>query len=101
MIIYYNFMKFCWLAIIVLQISILGMLFDIYFFGFSIVYFLINTIFTVLVVFITNWSCYSTKYSSIAWIIFSISFMSMIISLIMVNTEFGRDIIEVEQKYRL
>ena len=93
-------MEICWLASIVLILSILGILIDINIFGFSAVYFLINAIFTVLIVYITNWSCYSNKYNYIAWLMLYIHIILMILSIILVNTDFGRDIIDAERQNR-
>jgi len=91
-------MEFCWFAVIVLILSILGILFDIYTIGFSIVKFLINVIFTVLVVYITNWSCYSTKYSYIAWLMVIIHIVAMVLSIILINTDFGKELIIAEKQ---
>jgi hypothetical protein len=94
-------MEFCWLATIVLILSILGILFDISIFGFSAVYFLVNTMFTVLVIFITNWSCYSKKYGYIAWGMVVIHIILILLSIVIASTDFGKDIIDAEKQNRI
>ena len=94
-------MEFCWLATIVLIFSILGILFDISIFGFSAVYFLVNTMFSVLLIFITNWSCYSKKYGYIAWGMVAIHIIFMLLSIFIASTDLGKDIIDAERKNRI
>lgn len=99
-------MKICWSAKIVLVISILVILFDIYVFGFYIVDFLLNIIFTAIILFITNWSCYKLGYSYnlITWsiLIFHILlFVSMLFFFKYKNTEVVKEIIEAEKKNRI
>lgn len=95
-------MEICWSAKIVLVISILAILFDIFFFGFYVVDLLLNIIFTAIIIFITNWSCYKLGYSYnlITWsiLIFHILLLLSILFLLKYkNTEVVREIIEAEK----
>ena len=95
-------MEICWSAKIVLVISILAILFDILFFGFYVVDFLQSIIFTAIIIFITNWSCYKLGYSYnlITWsiVIFHILLLLSILFLLKYkNTEVVREIIEAEK----
>ena len=95
-------MEICWSAKIVLVISILAILFDIFFFGFYVVDLLQSIIFTAIIIFITNWSCYKLGYSYnlITWsiVIFHILLLLSILFLLKYkNTEVVREIIEAEK----
>lgn len=96
-------MNICRLAIFVLLISFLGILFDIYIVGFNSFEFLKNIIFTIIIVFITNWSCYSLNYNWIAWLmvfIYILLLFSIIFLMKTKNTEFGKQVIDEEKQKR-
>lgn len=96
-------MEFCFLAKVVLLLSIIGISFDIYLFGFSILSFLLNIIFVGLFVWITNWSCYKEGYNWIAWIIVIFTFITFVTSLFIVknrNNEGVKQILEEEKNAR-
>jgi hypothetical protein len=100
--IYYN-MNICRLAIFVLLISFLGILFDIYIFGFNVFEFLKNILYTIIIVFITNWSCHSLSYNWIAWFIVFINILllfSIIFLMKTKNKEIVKQIIEEEKQKR-
>jgi hypothetical protein len=96
-------MNICRPATIVLIISILGIILDIYLFGFLISEFLKNIIFTAVIVFITNWSCYKLGYSWISWLIVIVNLV-LLFSLVYLiknkNTGIGKNVIEEEKKNR-
>jgi len=70
-------MKLCLPTTIFLLISFLGISLDIYFFGFSTFEFIQNIIYTIVVVFITNWSCSKIGYKWIAWLIVIINLIAL------------------------
>ena len=76
-------MEICWSAKIVLVISILAILFDIFFFGFYVVDLLQSIIFTAIIIFITNWSCYKIGYS------YNLITWSILIFYILTKVQFG------------
>jgi 1,4-dihydroxy-2-naphthoate octaprenyltransferase len=96
-------MEICFLAKVVLLLSIIGISTDIYLFGFSFTTLLMNILFTVLVVWITNSFCFTQSYNWIAWIIVIITFLMLIVTLFIVkhqNDEEIKQIIEEEKKTR-
>jgi hypothetical protein len=96
-------MNICRPATIVLGISILGIIFDIYLFGFYVIEFLKNIIFAALIVIITNWTCYKLGYSWIAWLIVIINLLLLLFQLYLIknkNTGFGKTVIDEENKNR-
>jgi len=96
-------MNICRPATIVLIISILGTILDIYLFGFLISEFLKNIIFTAVIVFITNWSCYKLGYSWISWLIVIINLVLLFSFIYLIknkNTGIGKNVIEEEKKNR-
>ena len=96
-------MNICRPAIILLVISILGLILDIYIFGFYIFEFLKNIIFTAIIVFITNWICYKIGYSWISWLIVIINLLLLLLFIFLIknkNTKIGKNIIETEKQYR-
>jgi hypothetical protein len=96
-------MNICWPAIILLTISILGITFDIYLFGFYIFEFLKNIIFTIIIVFITYWTYYKLGYSWISWLIVIINFLLLLSFMYLIknkNVEDIKDVIEKEKKNR-
>jgi hypothetical protein len=96
-------MVICPLATAVLIISVLGIICDIYLFGFYISSILMNIIFTIIAVFITNWSCYKVGYNWIAWVIVFINLLGLFAIIYLVknkNTEVEKKLIEEEKKNR-
>jgi hypothetical protein len=96
-------MSICPLATAVLIISIIGIICDIYLFGFYISTILTNIIFTIIVVFITNWSCYKVGYNWIAWIIVIINLLALFSFVYLIknkNTDIEKKLIEEEKKNR-
>jgi hypothetical protein len=90
-------MNICLPAIILLIISILGIVFDIYLFGFYIFEFLKNIIFTIIIVFITNWICYKNNYKWISWLIVIINLLLLFSVMYLIKIkdgEFGKNFIE-------
>jgi len=96
-------MNICRPATIVLGISILGIIFDIYLLGFNVIEFFKNIIFTAIIVFITNWRCYKVGYTWISWLIVIINLLLLFSVVYLIknkNTEFGKTVIEEENKNR-
>ena len=96
-------MDICRIAKVVLIISVIGIICDIYLFGFYISTFLINIIFTIIIVFITNWSCYKLGYNWVAWLIVIINLLGLISIIYLIknkNTEIEKKLIEEEKKNR-
>ena len=96
-------MDICPLATAVLLISFLGVICDIYIFGFYISSILINIIFTVIIVFITNWSCYKVGYNWIAWVIVIINLLVLFSFIYLIknkNSEIEKKLIEEEIRNR-
>jgi hypothetical protein len=96
-------MNICRPATIFIIISILGILLDIYLFGFYIFEFIKNIIFTTIIVFITNWICLKRGYSWISWIIVIINLLLLFSIIFLIknkNTKFGKGIIEKEMQNR-
>ena len=90
-------MNICLPAIIVLIISILGTVFDIYLFGFYIFEFIKSIIFTIIIVFITNWICYKNYYKWISWLIVIINLLLLFSFMYLIKIkdgEFGKNFIE-------
>ena len=96
-------MELCVIARFVILISILGILCDIYLFGLSYLSLVLNILMTVVIVWVTNWSCFSEGYNWIAWIIVIVLLFSLI-SLIYIiknkNKEDVKKVIEEERKKR-
>jgi len=96
-------MEFCFLAKIVLLLSVIAISLDMYAFGFSIISFSVNVIFTLLFVAITNWACYKENYTWISWVIVMLSFIMLSTSIYIYknqNNEYVKQFIEEEKKYR-
>ena len=96
-------MDICPLATAVLVISFLGVICDIYIFGFYISSILMNIIFTVIIVFITNWSCYKVGYNWIAWVIVIINLLALFSFIYLIknkNSEIEKELIKEEKKNR-
>jgi hypothetical protein len=70
-------MKLCLQTTIFLLISILGITLNIYFVGMSTIEFIQNIIFTLVIAFVTNWSCSKNGYKWIAWLIVIISLIAL------------------------
>jgi len=97
-------MELCFLAKVVLLLSIIGISLDIFLFGFSILSFLFNIFFVGLFVWITNWSCYKEGYNWIAWLIVILTFITFVTSLFIFknrNNEEVKKIVEEEKKQRI
>jgi len=96
-------MDICPLAKAVLIISIIGVICDIYIFGFYISTILTNIIFTIIVVFITNWSCYKVGYNWIAWVIVIINLLALFSFIYLIknkNSDIEKKVIEEEKRNR-
>jgi hypothetical protein len=96
-------MNICQPATILLVISILGIIFDSYLFGFNIFEFIKNILFTIIIVFIANWSCYKVGYGWISWLIVIISLLALFSLIYFIknkNSENVKYIIEEEEKNR-
>jgi hypothetical protein len=96
-------MDICPLATAVLIISIIGVICDIYIFGFYISSILVNIIFTIIAVLITNWSCYKVGYNWIAWVIVIINALGLITIIYLIknkNSEIEKHLIEEEKRNR-
>jgi hypothetical protein len=96
-------MDICPLATAVLVISIISVICDIYIFGFYISSILMNIIFSIIAVFITNWSCYKVGYNWIAWVIVIIHFLGLIAIIYLIknkNSEIEKELIKEEKKNR-
>jgi H+/Cl- antiporter ClcA len=96
-------MELCFLAKVVVFLSIIGMSFDIYLFGTSIVSILMNIVFTFLVVWITNWSCYNQTYNWVAWVIVIVTLIGLMSVSYLVknrNKDEEKKLIEEEKKKR-
>jgi len=96
-------MDICPLAKAVLIISIIGVICDIYIFGFYISSILLNIIFSIIAVFITNWSCYKVGYNWIAWVIVIIHFLGLIAIIYLIkniNSDIEKKLIEEEKRNR-
>lgn len=96
-------MELCVIARFVILISILGILCDIYLFGLSFLSLVLNILMTAVIVWVTNWSCFSEGYNWIAWLIVIVLFFSLT-SLIYIiknkNKEDVKKVIEEEKKNR-
>jgi hypothetical protein len=96
-------MELCFLAKVVVFLSIIGMSFDIYLFGTSIVSILMNIVFTFLVVWITNWSCYNQTYNWVAWVIVIVTLIGLMSVSYLIknrNKDEEKKLIEEEKKKR-
>ena len=96
-------MNICRPATILLVISILGIIFDIYLFGFYIFEFIKNVIATTIIVFITNWTCYKVGYGWISWLIVVINLLMLLSFIYLIknkNTGIGKKFIEKEKQNR-
>ena len=96
-------MELCFLAKVVVFLCIIGMSFDIYLFGTSIVSILMNIVFTFLVVWITNWSCYNQTYNWVAWVIVIVTLIGLMSVSYLVknrNKDEEKKLIEEEKKKR-
>lgn len=96
-------MELCAIARVVLLISILGIITDSYLFGISFLSLVANVLMTVLIVWITNWSCYSEGYNWIAWVIVIINvfaFISLMYVIKYKNSEEVKKLIEEEKNNR-
>jgi len=96
-------MNICRLATVVLVISILGIILDTYLFGFYIFEFIKSIIFTIIIVFITNWTCYKLGYRWIAWLIVIINVLLLLLFIFLIknkNVEIVKYAIEEEKQYR-
>lgn len=71
----------CIPAIIVLLLLILLVIFEIYIFGFYILDFIGNIIFTIFVVFIINWICSSESFSWLSWVIAIFSIFLLVVAI--------------------
>ena len=78
-------MKLCLLAKAVILFSILSVVFDTYVFGVSIPSILANVFYMGLLVWITNWFCYSQSYSWVAWAIVGFTFIPVVIMPIVIK----------------
>ena len=76
-------MRICLPAIIVRVVCILGIIVDIYIFGFYIFEFLKNVLFTIGIVLLTNWICYSW----IAWLIVIINILLLFSFIYLIKTK--------------
>lgn len=86
-------MNLCRPAFIVLILSILGTICDIFYFGFIVSSLLENIIFTIMIVLITNWSCYKIGYKWISWMIVIINLLLLLLFFYLIknkNTEIGK-----------
>jgi len=70
-------MQICNLAKVVFLLSVITISFDTYIFGFSRFTMLMNILFTIFLVFITNWSCYNQTNRWVAWIVVIFSVLSL------------------------
>ena len=95
-------MELCFLAKVFFLLSIIGISFDIYLAGFTTFSFLQNVVVTVLFVFITNWFCFTQSYNWVAWVIVSITFITVIATIYIVNNKNQTEIKKVidEEKKR-
>jgi hypothetical protein len=96
-------MELCFLAKVVVFLSIIGISFDIYLFGTSIVSILMNIVFTFLVVWITNWSCYNQTYNWVAWVIVIVTLIGLMSVSYLIknrNKDEEKKLIEEEKKKR-
>ena len=96
-------MEICFLAKFVFLLSIIGISTDIYLFGFSFTYLLLNILFTILFVWITNSFCFTQSYNWVAWVIVIVIFLLSIVTLFVMKhqNEAGiKEIIEEEKKMR-
>ena len=96
-------MNICRPAAIVLVISILGIALDSYLVGFNIIEFIKNIVFSIIFVFITNWSCYKVGYTWISWVIVIINLLALFSLIYFVknkNSENVKYIIEEEKQNR-
>jgi len=76
-------MRICLPAIIVRVVCILGIIIDIYIFGFYIFEFLKNVLFTIGMVLLTNWICYSW----ISWLIVIINILLLFSFIYLIKTK--------------
>jgi uncharacterized protein YacL len=96
-------MNICLATIIFLIISFLGIITDIYIFGFYFTEFIKNIIITLIIAFITNWACYTLCYNWVSWLIVIINLFLLFAIIYLAsnkNEEIGKTIIEEEKQNR-
>jgi hypothetical protein len=96
-------MNICLATIFFLIISFLGIITDIYIFGFYTLELIKNIIFTIIVAFITNWACYTVCCNWVSWVIVIINLFFLFTIIYLVsnkNEEIGKTIIEKEKQRR-
>ena len=97
-------MEVCNLAKAVFLLSVIIGSLDTYIFGFSTFTMLMNILFTVFLVVITNWSCYNQTNNWVAWVIVIFSVLSLATLLYLVlskKDEFDKQFIEEERNRRI
>jgi uncharacterized membrane protein len=97
-------MELCVLAKVVFLLSVINISFDIYLLGISAFSLLMNILFTIFAVSITNWSCYNQSSNWVAWVIVVFSFIATAVMLYVMkypNEEINKEVIEEERKNRL
>jgi len=78
-------MEFCFLANLVIIFSLLGIIISNVLFGMSIIVTIINLLFTVLFVMLTNWGCNTIGYYWVAIVITVIHAIGLATSVVLLN----------------
>lgn len=97
-------MELCVLAKVVFLLAVINVSFDIYLLGISAYVLLLNILFSIFAVSVTNWSCYNQTNNWVAWVMVIFAFVSTAALLYLVkypNEETNKQIIEDERKNRL
>jgi Ca2+/Na+ antiporter len=96
-------MELCVLAKVVFLLSVINVSFDIYLLGISAFSLLMNILFTIFAVTLTNWSCYNQTSNWVAWVMVIFAFISTAVMLYVAkypNEELNKQVIEEERKNR-
>jgi Ca2+/Na+ antiporter len=97
-------MELCVLAKVVFLLSVINVSFDIYLLGISAFSLLMNILFTIFAVSVTNWSCYNQTNNWVAWVMVIFAFIATAVMLYIMkypNEELNKQVIEEERKNRL
>lgn len=97
-------MELCVLAKVVFLLSVINVSFDIYLLGISAYSLLMNILFTIFAVSITNWSCYNQTNNWVAWVMVIFAFITTAALLYVVkypNEETTKQAIDEERENRL
>lgn len=97
-------MELCVLAKVVFLLSVINISFDIYLLGISAYSLLMNILFSIFAVSVTNWSCYNQTNNWVAWVMVIFAFVTTAALLYLVknpNEETNKQLIEEERKKRL